>query len=255
MKKIKKIFAIAFLWFFIITIFGIVAVEAQTITFKPQVDVPGFGTKTFGDTGSTQYIAQYVAAIYKYGISIGAILATVVLMAAGLMWLTSGGSQEKIGQAKNYISGSIIGLVLLFGSYILLNTINPELVNFHISDIKTIQELSKFCHPINGIVIESKGAKKCAEHEHCIGNFITDEIGEGYDAETIEWFKYDCISIMGCCEIRTTTGIGHGYRCEDEHDPNECRYSGGGPGGAILETFYTNKICNEETGRCETKDE
>jgi hypothetical protein len=115
MKNYKKIILFAFL-FLIIIIFG--SQVAQALEFKPQIQIPGtdFASELnlTGDSG-TYYIARYVMAIYQYGVSISAILATVVLMAAGLMWLTSGGSQEKIGQAKNMISGSIIGLVLLFG--------------------------------------------------------------------------------------------------------------------------------------------
>ncbi len=155
MKKMKKIIIISFLWLFIITIFGIVSVEAQgplqqrDITFEPQVPIPGFEARKFGETGSTQYIAEYIVAIYRYGISIGAILATVVLMAAGLMWLTSGGSQEKIGQAKNMISGSIIGLVLLFGSYTILNTVNPELVSFNVREIGYIERATMGCCQVN----------------------------------------------------------------------------------------------------------
>ncbi len=144
MKNYKKIILFAFI-FLIIIIIGSQA--AQALEFKPQIQIPGtdFATKVnlTGDSG-TYYIARYVMAIYQYGVSVGAILATVVLMAAGLMWLTSGGSQEKIGQAKNMISGSIIGLVLLFGSYTILNLVNPELVNFHVRNIPNIKEIENW---------------------------------------------------------------------------------------------------------------
>jgi hypothetical protein len=205
MKKFKKIIIISFLWLFIITIFGLASVDAQgilserNITFKPQVAIPGFGERTFGETGSTRYIAEYIVAIYRYGISIGAILATVVLMAAGLIWLASGGSQEKIGQAKNMISGSIIGLVLLFGSYTLLNTINPELVNFHIQDIDFAPEIKYVCCTYkkeNG----GTGAKMTTSAE-CSQLNNSFSYGENYTTNPNRMFgpNQGCHEINSCC--------------------------------------------------------
>jgi len=145
MKKFKKIIITSFLSLFIIAIYSIAVAEAQDVILKPNVDLPGYSGEISFEEGTTVNIARYVKAIYDYGISIGAILATVVLMAAGVIWLTSSGSQEKIGQAKNMISGSIIGLILLLGSYTILNTVNPELVDFYIDDIGNIAELELGC--------------------------------------------------------------------------------------------------------------
>jgi hypothetical protein len=146
MNNYKKIAIIFFLWLFIITIFSITVTEAQT-TFKAQVPIGGFGkeeTTLEAETG-TKFIAQYIQAVYRYGISVGAILATVVLMAAGVVWLTSGGNQGQIGKAKEMITGSLVGLFLLFGSYMILNTINPNLVNFKTQKIEGIDKMELGC--------------------------------------------------------------------------------------------------------------
>ncbi len=207
MKKIKKIIIISFLWLFVVTIFGIVAVEAQQeIIFRPQVPIDGFGERRFGETGSTQYIAEYIVAIYRYGISIGAILATVVLMAAGLIWLTSGGSQEKIGQAKNMISGSIIGLVLLFGSYTILNTVNPELVDFHIENIDYIAEVKTGCCKMPGQSesFETVDIEYCQSRggEHLFNNVIVKKkVDENITIKTCtekEEVNFCCRCGFGC---------------------------------------------------------
>ncbi len=74
------------------------------------------------------WLGEYLTAIYNYALKIGGILAAVMLMAGGVMWLISGGDAGKVGTAKEIISGSIIGLVLLFSSYLILSQINPNLV-------------------------------------------------------------------------------------------------------------------------------
>ena len=48
---------------------------------------------------------------------------------AGLLWMTGGDNPGNIKEAKERIYGSVIGLVILLGSYLFLKTINPQLVN------------------------------------------------------------------------------------------------------------------------------
>jgi len=81
-----------------------------------------------GYTCSIPWIGEYINGIYKYGINIAGILAALVLMGGGLLWLISGGDASKITQAKDMIIGSITGLIILMSSYIILTQINPDLV-------------------------------------------------------------------------------------------------------------------------------
>lgn len=88
------------------------------------------------------WIAEYINGIYKYGFGIAGILAAIMLMAGGVIWLTSAGDASKIGQAKNLITGSVIGLIVLSTSYIILETINPELTNLKHITIKGIEKIA-----------------------------------------------------------------------------------------------------------------
>lgn len=88
------------------------------------------------------WIAEYIKGVYKYGFGIGGILAAIMLMAGGLIWLISGGDASRITKAKDLILGSIVGLMILSTSYIILTFINPELVNLKplkIGEIEAIQ--------------------------------------------------------------------------------------------------------------------
>lgn len=121
------------------------ALAADPIKLQMQIGIPGteFNNKdgkimTMSDT---RYISSFAKAIYNYGLSVIAILAAIILMGAGVIWLTSGGNETRISQAKELISGAIIGLVILISAWIILNTINPDLVNFKPSSIMTIEEM------------------------------------------------------------------------------------------------------------------
>jgi len=64
-------------------------------------------------------IARYIKAIYNYGLGIVGILAAIMMMIGGIIWLTAEGSPEKISQAKSFIGSSLIGLFLLLTAYML----------------------------------------------------------------------------------------------------------------------------------------
>ncbi|MBN2884662.1 hypothetical protein JXE04_01930 [Patescibacteria group bacterium] len=145
------------------------------IVFQPQVGIPGFNTTTTLDERSTTYIGQLIQAFYNYGLSIGGILAAVVLMSGGLIWLTSAGSSDKISQAKNLMIGSITGLSLLFGAWIILNTINPNLINLKVADIKYIEKVTYCCDTKKGLVDKNENGQcttgsLCDPGETCSNN-------------------------------------------------------------------------------------
>jgi hypothetical protein len=156
--KMLKILKIIFVLAFTIQI-GLMAVimatpqaaraeDPQPLEFTPQIKIPEASVNytfipvgtydTKAGTMKSDLLAKYIKAFYNYGISIGGILATIVLMGAGVLWLTSAGNDSKITQAKELITGSIVGLGILFGSWILLNTINPALLNMRIIETKLI---------------------------------------------------------------------------------------------------------------------
>lgn len=116
--------------------------QTKPVNFTPQVTIPGSefikGTQyTIED--STTTISKYVKAVYDYLLSIVGITAAIVLMVGGIMWLTAGGSSEKVSQAKSWISGSLTGMVLALTSYLILQTINPQLVSFTPTDVPQIK--------------------------------------------------------------------------------------------------------------------
>lgn len=84
-------------------------------------------TCTEGNICNIPWLGQYIAGLQRYAIGIVGIIAVIVLMIGGIIWLTSGGNQGQTAQAKKIISGSIVGLFLVFGSYLILYLVNPNL--------------------------------------------------------------------------------------------------------------------------------
>ena len=97
------------------------------LTLILQIPIPGLA-QTITIDGDT--IGTYISAVYKFFVGALAIIAVVMIMIGGFQWLMAAGSAEKVSQAKETIFGAIIGLVLALTSYLLLYTINPNLVQF-----------------------------------------------------------------------------------------------------------------------------
>ena len=114
---VKIIFLSAFLS---ASIFLSQGVKASTFTYNPMESIPG--------SGSPSDFPGYVQAIYKFGIWTVGIAAMLMISIGGFMYLTSAGNTSKTGQAKEIITDAIIGVILALVSYLLLYTINPDLV-------------------------------------------------------------------------------------------------------------------------------
>lgn len=76
---------------------------------------------------TTPWLADYISGLYKYGITVIIILAVITIMIGGVIWITSGGNDERIGDAKKWIGGSLIGVLIGCTSYLILNFVNPAL--------------------------------------------------------------------------------------------------------------------------------
>lgn len=88
------------------------------------------------------WIADYVAGAFKYAVGIAAILAAVMMMIGGFQYLTAGGDTGQVMKGKEKITNAILGLSILLASYLVLATVNPELVNLSALRVRYIETVS-----------------------------------------------------------------------------------------------------------------
>lgn len=212
----------------------------EPLKFQPQTTIPNLwtkGTKVTLEKSDTSVIADMIKGFYNYGIGIAGILAAIMLMAGGIIWLTSAGSSEKVSQAKNLLSGSIIGLVILFGSWIMLRTINPALVDFRIQDIVGI-EPSYISDGKDGIIDSLKTLPEDTEIKvKCLaGNYsqtcvdtkppsIELDVSICMEEKPEEWANANCTGsqIRHCCAVSKTTDEELDKFCKDKTNGTPCK--------------------------------
>jgi len=73
-------------------------------------------------------VADYAAYFFVLAIYLAGIIGVVSIAFAGVTILINAGSPSAVGAARERIIGSILGIVILMCSFIILRTINPDLI-------------------------------------------------------------------------------------------------------------------------------
>jgi hypothetical protein len=89
------------------------------------------------DLNTQQDLNQVVAWFYYFVITIAGMAVFAMLVWGGFTWLTSTGDPSKIGNAKDRIYSAFLGLILILASFLIMQTINPELVVLKLPELST----------------------------------------------------------------------------------------------------------------------
>ncbi len=80
--------------------------------------------------------SRYLSNLYLWFLGFVGIAALLAFVIGGVTYMFAGANETLVGQAKKWIWNGIWGIVLAAFSYLLLNTINPDLVRGF--DIQTV---------------------------------------------------------------------------------------------------------------------
>jgi len=157
-------------------------------------------------------LPEYVKYVFKFSLIIAAVAALAVLIYSGFLYLTSAGSPVAQNEAKNWLFGGILGLILLLCSYLILIAINPELV---ILEIPGLEE-----QPGTPTTPSSPVVEKTIFQELPIGTLV-----EILLAKNIDCYNYDSEGNMtappaGCpCTQGASGGV---VEMMKDHDRLDC---------------------------------
>ncbi|MBU1145991.1 pilin, partial [Patescibacteria group bacterium] len=62
-------------------------------------------------------VTEIVGGIIKTGLSILGIVAAILIIYAGYLWMTGRGKEERINKAKETLEAAIIGLIIIMAAY------------------------------------------------------------------------------------------------------------------------------------------
>ncbi|MCH7759518.1 hypothetical protein IID20_04125 [Patescibacteria group bacterium] len=78
----------------------------------------------YGDASLPEVIGNVI----KILLSLLGLIAVVLLIAGGFIWMTSGGNEEKIKKAKQLMGAAIIGLIIVIAAYAIATFVIGQLV-------------------------------------------------------------------------------------------------------------------------------
>lgn len=119
----KKLMMLAIVLFSILHFVFYSSVNAQVNLETGLPGVPG------GQLPAGQELPSYINYLFLFGLSSITIVALVQMIIGGIMYILAAGNAAKVEDAKDTILQALFGLGILLVSYLLLRTINPDLVN------------------------------------------------------------------------------------------------------------------------------
>ena len=120
---------------------AIMAPEVSALTLREGAEAArcdGCPSDLFGDTGAFRQVTNTI--LYIVGI-----IAVIMLIIGGIKYVVSGGDSKKVTDAKNTVLYAIIGLVIAFLAF--------AIVNFVISALPSSEDPNK--QPETSLLVES----------------------------------------------------------------------------------------------------
>ncbi|GMQ95341.1 MAG: hypothetical protein BMS9Abin13_454 [Patescibacteria group bacterium] len=101
-------------------ILAVGATQAFAQGYVPLAPLPGVKAGTG--------LGEYIQTLFQIGIGIAGVLAVLMLVVAGIEYIGGAGNPAAKSDAKERIRNALFGLILALSSWLILNTLNPDLL-------------------------------------------------------------------------------------------------------------------------------
>ncbi|MFA5109654.1 MAG: hypothetical protein WC458_03885 [Patescibacteria group bacterium] len=89
-------------------------------------EVSAFEPQTSGSYG-TDFLATKAGQIVGLILSFVGVLFLILMIYAGIMWMTASGNEQQISKAKSLLINAIIGIIVVFAAYAAVSFLGTEL--------------------------------------------------------------------------------------------------------------------------------
>jgi len=135
--------------------------RASEGTYYPLVNIPGTSNKAQGDIGSL------ANALFRIGIILAALLAVIMVAIGGVQYMTTDAVSGK-SEGRDRIFNAVLGLILALLIWVILNEINPRI----------IQNLNPTIPKTQGTNLSNQGSLHPINLLIQVGNFVFKKAGE-----------------------------------------------------------------------------
>lgn len=129
------------------------APPAGVAAAKPEKPLEVALSVAIGNIANVGSIGQYIGAIYTYALGLVTVLAVSMVVLGGIKYLTAGANPSRVSSAKQTMSNAFIGLLLALATYLILSTINPNLVTLKPLVVPKVKKIlfqsGNWCEDVN----------------------------------------------------------------------------------------------------------
>jgi len=77
----------------------------------------------------TKDVRETIGGVIRAFMGLLGIVAVIIILLGGFKWMTAGGSEEKVGEAKKLIISGVIGLIIIMMAYAIAAFVVNAIVN------------------------------------------------------------------------------------------------------------------------------
>jgi hypothetical protein len=140
--------------------------------------------------GGSGVLYQCINQLYKFAIVFASVLGVLFIVVAGYYYMSAEGNSESIDKAKSIIESTITALVILLAGYLLLYTLNPDIVQFHGN---TLQPVS-LTAPAGGGSTSASGGTISGSGTGTAGNGTCIPITDSSNPASVTNLQNSCLS-------------------------------------------------------------
>ncbi len=190
-------------------------------------------------------LAQYLAAAFRLGLGMAAVLAVIFMMIGGFRYMTAAGGSAA-GDGKTMIRNAVVGLVLTAVSYTLLQTVNPDIVSLRLPRTQIVKPCNVQVSCAAKEDKESCEKNDSASGVRCIWNIVQSScydnslnesgaVGKsGGECQRDDQGNFRCVDGSKCIELAQYGDRSHvcsrGEACQACEKDADCANQNGAPG-------------------------
>lgn len=112
------------------TMLTLAVVFAPAASAATPLTADDLGITYAADTGlGSRDIRDTVSTVIRAALGLLGIVAVVIILIGGFTWMTAGGNDEKVAEAKKWIFSGVIGLAIILSAYALASYVITQLVS------------------------------------------------------------------------------------------------------------------------------
>jgi len=198
-----------------------------------------------GANSEGEDLFQCINKIYKFVLILASVIGVFFIVIAGYVYMSAEGNQESVDKAKNILLTTVASLVILFGGFVLLKALNPDLVEY-----KYIQPESVAPAPATGgPAITKTGIAGCGITAD--GSSCADYTDSGLSGNSTQQSGQNTFLSKGL--INTLVQVKSSFpnfRINEAYPPTVYHYSGCHTNKTCVDIGATNRTASQINNLC-----